>query len=113
MQRIQSLAQSLIPPAPEKTQAQAKQRQGFFYQNPTPACIKIDKDDKEVQEIPIQSSTATNALASSSFADQHVPTTANPLAKFYCQLLKTLKTIKQAAPQQQKIIVESRARRVC
>jgi hypothetical protein len=75
----------------------------LFFQNPTPACIEIDKDYKEVQEIPIQSSTATNALASVSFADQHIPTAANPPAKFYSQLLKRLKTIKQAAPQQQKL----------
>jgi hypothetical protein len=79
----------------------------LFFQNPTPACIEIDKDYKEVQEIPIQSSTATNALASVSFVDQHIPTTANLPAKFYSQLLKTLKTIKQDAPQQQKNVVES------
>jgi hypothetical protein len=80
----------------------------FFYQNPTPTRVKIDKDYKEVQEIPIQSSTATNALTSVSFMDQHILTAANPPAKFYSQLLKMLKTIKQAAPQQQKNFVKSR-----
>jgi hypothetical protein len=68
----------------------------YFYQNPTPACIKIDKDDKELQETPIQSSTAMNALVFVSFTDQHVLTAASYQAKFYIQLLETLKTVKQA-----------------
>jgi hypothetical protein len=35
----------------------------FFYQNPTPAHVKTDKDDDGAPEIPIQSSTASNAGA--------------------------------------------------
>jgi hypothetical protein len=85
----------------------------FFYRNPTSAHVEIDKDDKEVQVIPIQFSTATNALASVSFVDQHIPTAANPLAKFYIQLLKTLKTIKQAASQQHFFFIESHKHKEC
>ncbi len=66
-----------------------------------------------MQEIPIQFSIATNASVSVSFVDQHVPIAANLPAKFYSQLLETLKTIKQAAPQHQKNVGKSRKHKEC
>ncbi len=90
----------------------------FFYRNPTPARVEVEKeDDNDAPGIPVQSSTSTSGIpvqlststagASGQSANQHAPIVANPpSAKFYSQLLKTLKTINQTAPQQQKIIVE-------
>jgi hypothetical protein len=60
----------------------------FFYQDPTPAHVKIDEGDIGVPKKPVQSWTASNIGASISFAIQHVPTAANPLVKFYSQLLE-------------------------
>ncbi len=82
----------------------------FFFQNPTPARVELDNAaNDEIQGIQIQSLTDQNAaLASVPFAEQHVPVAANPSTEFYSQLLETLKTIKQAASQQQKIVVELR-----
>ena len=92
----------------------------FFYRNPTPAHVKVEEeDDDNAPKIPVQSSTSTAGIpvqpststagASVQSANQHAPIAANPpSAEFYSQLLKTLKAINQTAPQQQKIVVESR-----
>jgi hypothetical protein len=74
----------------------------IFYRNPTPTRIKTDEDDDGAPEIPIQSTTASNAGTAVSFA-QHISVAVNPPVKLYSQLLEMLKTIKQAAPQTQKL----------
>ena len=94
----------------------------FFFRNPTPARVEVevvddDKDDVPIVSsqipastagIPVQSSSSTAGTSVLS-ADQRAPATANlPSAEFYSQLLETLKLMNQAAPQQQKIVVESR-----
>ena len=104
----------------KKHETKQKILKEFFYRNPTPACVEVeDKDDNDAPEILVQSSTSpagipvqpltSTAGASVQPANQHAPIADNPpSANFYSQLLKTLKTINQTAPQQQKIVVESR-----
>jgi len=79
----------------------------FFYRNPTPARpipIEEDEDDgNDAPEIQVQSTTAPNPSAAAAIN----PAAANSSAEFYSQLLETLKTINQATPNQQKIVVES------
>jgi hypothetical protein len=63
-----------------------------------PACIKVHEDKiQPEQQIPVQSSTAQNI---------NQPSVPNPPPEFYTQLLETMKTLQQAPPQQQKIVVE-------
>jgi len=93
----------------KKHKAKQKIVKEFFYRNLTPTRVNLEAEDKEdMPEITVKASTS-NAIASVSFANQHAPTAANPpAAGFYSQSLETVKTIIQAAPQQQKIVVESR-----
>ncbi len=81
----------------------------FFHCNPTPACILTPTGDaptfaanKFTQQIPPHSSTAPTI----SFAA--APPIGNSPTDFYTQFLKTFKTLQQAPPLQQKIVVQSR-----
>jgi hypothetical protein len=104
----------------KKHETEQKILKESFYRNPTPARVKVEEeDDDNAPEIPVQSSMSTAGIpvqpstltagASVQSANQHAPIAANPpSAKLYSQLLETLKMINQIAPQQQKIVVESR-----
>jgi hypothetical protein len=72
----------------------------FFFCNPTPARVEVHEDEiQPEQQIPIQSATAQNVNQASA---------PNPPPEFYTQLPETMKTLQQAPPQQQKIVVKSR-----
>jgi hypothetical protein len=99
----------------KKHETEQKILKEFFYRNPTPACIEVEKrtttttrnscqPSTSTTGIPAQPSTTT-AEASVQFANHHAPIVANPpSAKFYSQLLETLKTINQTAPNNRKLL---------
>jgi hypothetical protein len=77
----------------------------FFYRNPTPARIEEEFVDETKPQIPVHSANAPIPPATAA-----VPPAAAqiPTQEFYTQLLKTMKVLRQAPPQQQKIVVKLR-----
>ncbi len=76
----------------------------FFYHNPTPAHIEEEFVDETEPQIPVHSANAPIPPATAAIP----PTAAQILTqKFYTQLLETMKVLRQAPPQQQKIVVKS------
>jgi hypothetical protein len=77
----------------------------FFYRNPTPVRVEEEFVDKTEPQIPVHSANAPIPPATVAFP----PAAAQiPTQEFYTQLLETMKVLRQAPPQQQKIVVESR-----
>jgi hypothetical protein len=74
----------------------------FFHRNPTPACVEINDNDEEVNEVHIPVCSA-----SKNQAPPAEPAPMNPPAEFYSQLIETMKHM-QAPQQPAKIVVESR-----
>ncbi len=78
----------------------------LFYRNLTPAHVKEELDDKSEPQIPVHS----RANAPNPPTTAAVPPAAAqiPTQELYTQLLETMKVLRQAPPQQQKIVVKSR-----